>query len=118
LIADPWFYAAAVPAVESKPVTPPQAGTNDAPVSQKPAPLGASDIAARNPADTQQAPKPVQAKQPVTVAKPRVTQPVTQPAASSPAVVAPLAVPSGQEDAPVQAPAGNKQAADPVNVQP
>ncbi len=102
--------------VESKPVTPPQAGTNDAPISQKPAPLGENDIPARNPADTQQPPKP--AKKPVTVAKPRVTQPVTESAASSSAAVAPLAVPSTQEDAPVPAPDGNKQAADPVNVQP
>jgi len=98
---------AAVPPVESKLVTPPQAGTNDAPISQKPAPLGANDIPARNLSDTQQPPKSAQAK-----------QPVTQPAASSPAAVAPLAVPSAQEDAPVPAPAGNKQAADPVNVQP
>lgn len=107
---------AAVPPVESKPVMSPQAGTSDAPISQKSVPLGANDIPARNPADTQQPPKPVQAKQPV--AKPRVTQPVTQPAVNSPAAVAPLAAPSAQEDVPVPAPAGNKQAADPVNVQP
>jgi cytoskeletal protein RodZ len=104
--------------VESKPVTPPQAGTNDAPISQKPAPLGENDIPARNPADTQQPPKPARAKQPAAIAKSRVTQPVTESAASSSAAVAPLAVPSTQEDAPVPAPDGNKQAADPVNVQP
>ena len=108
----------AVPTVESKPVTPPQAGTNDAQISQKPAPLGENGIPARNPVDTQQPPKPAQAKQPVTVAKPRVVQPVTQPAASSPAAVTTLAVPFAKEDAPVPAPAGNKQAADPVNAQP
>ncbi|HEY6010049.1 MAG TPA: transcriptional regulator, partial [Nitrospirota bacterium] len=61
---------------------------------------------------------PARAKHPATVAKPGVTQPVTEAAASSPAAVAPLAVPSAQEDVPVPAPAGNKQAADPVNVQP
>lgn len=110
-------YAQPVPPVESKPVTAPQAGTSDAPISQKSVPLGANDIPARNPADAQQPPKPVQAK-PVTVAKPRVTQPMTQPAPNSPAAVAPLAAPSAQEDVPVPAPAGNKQAADPVNVQP
>jgi hypothetical protein len=109
---------AAVPPVESKPVAPLQAGSSDAPISQKSEPLGANDIPARNPADTQQPSKPVRAKQPATVAKPRVTQPVTEAAASSPAAVAPLAVPSAQEDVPVPAPAGNKQAADPVNVQP
>jgi cytoskeletal protein RodZ len=109
---------AAVPPVESKLVTPPQAGTNDAPISQKPAPLGANDSPAKSPADVQQPPKPAKAKQPVTVAKPRVTQPVTQPAASSPAAVTPLAVPLDKEDAAVTAPDGNKQAADPVNAQP
>lgn len=108
---------AAVPPAERKPVTP-QAGTSEALNSQKPAPLGANSIPARNPADTQQLPKPVPPKPTVTVTKPRVMQPVTQPAASSPAVVDPLAVPLAEDDAPVPMPAGNKQAADPVNVQP
>ena len=83
-------------------------------------PPAANDIPARNLADAQQPPAAAQPKQPVppTVAKPRVMQSVTQSAASSPAAAIPLTPPLLKEDAKLQAPAGNKQAAEPVNVQP
>lgn len=107
---------AAMPPAESKQVALPQVATGDAPISRKPAQPGATGMPPGNPADTQPPSKPVQTK-PAIVAKPRVLQPVPQPAASSPAAVSPPAVPLAREEAQLPA-AGNKQATDPVDVQP
>lgn len=133
--------AAALPLAESKPITPPQAEVNDTPqqaqalqeAGRTPAnpvapqskpqtpPLTANSSAARSPADAQQSSRPTPPKQPAVspnVAAPRAMQPSAQPAASSPAAVVPLDIPPLKEDTPIQAPAGNKQAAEPVNTLP
>jgi hypothetical protein len=85
--------------VQQKPVTPlPQPVTDQ--------PLTASKL------------RTVPSKQPVpAVATQPASKPVVQPAASSPAAVAPLTAPPVQEDTTTQSPIGDKMLSAPVNVQ-
>jgi hypothetical protein len=82
---------------------------------QQPVPLATSNIAPKNPTDTQPPAKPIPRKRPAAaVAEPRATLP----AASVPADLAPLAVPLVKENTSTQTPAGENQPAEPVSAQP
>jgi hypothetical protein len=84
------------------------------------APLATSNNPLRDQTDKPLPPRLSAPVQPVVpaVAPPRATSPVSQPAASSPAAVAPFADPLAREDTPALSPAGDNQPADPVNAQP
>lgn len=87
---------------------------------QQTAPLATGNYPLRDQTDKPLQPRLSAPAQPVapSVATPRATSPVSQPAASSPAAVVPLADPSARENTSTLSPAGDNQPADPVNAQP